>query len=414
MINYMKNVSNTRVYLSFFLVVMQSCFLAFFQGQGWVACMLLILLNRKNINEAIHNLFRSKISVLVVFFWIIMLIKGLSFIWIVYMTVVFFATIVFLCNYCNSHRVFINDLETVLKFLVYYSFTHIIILFLFKQFLFPATLISGIRPYTFFYLFFYNYAADGVYRIHGFCWEPEVWQIFLNIALYLAVIRKKSIKYIMLISLCVYFTHSTNGYVIMLINWTIFVLRSEHKKKIIPFVFLLSFLALPSVFANIEDKTQGDKMVSGLARLRDVEVGKLLIKKHPFIGTNPAVINKDPEVTNLKIDLFSESMGSEANELNYAGFEEDGFLNGFLELFLDWGVFVAIFLLIQYTKSPLLQDRKKMLFFSFIVFTSFFGEPLARTIFFYIFPFSTMLINNYNNTLLINENFNNHSDMECR
>lgn len=389
-----KNISNKRVYISFFLVILQSCFLSLFQGQGWVACILLILLNRKNINEALRYLLSPKISTLVAFFWIIMLIKGLSIVWIVYMTIVFFATIVFLCNYSNSNRIFINDLEKVLKFIVYYSFAHIIILYIFKQFIFPATLISGIRPYTFIYLFFYNYAGDGIYRIHGFCWEPGVWQIFLNTALYIAVIRGESIKYLLLISLCIYFTHSTNGYIIMLIIWSIYVLKSEYKKKIIPFVFLLSIIALPSILENIENKTQGDKMVSGLARLRDIEVGKLLMMKYPFIGTNPAEINKDPEVTNLKMDLFSESMGSKANELNYAGFEEDGFLNGFLELFLDWGVFVAIFLIIQYTKSPLLQDRKTMLIYSFIVFTSFIGEPLARTIFFYIFPFSTMVLKN--------------------
>ena len=104
-------------------------------------------------------------------------------------------------------------------------------------------------------------------------------------------------------------------------------------------------------------------------------------------------------------------MGKSANDLNTAGFVDDGFLNGLLQVFLDWGIIMALIIYICYCRSPLLNDKKTMLLFSFIVFLSMTAEPISRTIFFYIFPFSTLIMKSNTKTYINGKNFNNYSDI---
>ena len=123
----------------------------------------------------------------------------------------------------------------------------------------------------------------------------------------------------------------------------------------------------------------------------------LLLKKYkyPLIGTSTANINSDPEVVHLKQMLFYNQLGRDANELNYQGFEEDGFLNGLLMVFLDWGIILGGLIIVLFCRSPLLEKKKSMLIYSCMFFLSLFGEPISRTILFYMFPISTIMFREY-------------------
>lgn len=385
------NSMSIRIYLSFFCIILQSCFLNLFSGQGWLGCFLLIVLNLKNIQSTLKCIYRTKILYFFICFVMIMLLKGLDIQWICYMLFVFVATICFLLNYRDGKSSFLEDFYKFLKLLFYYSLLHVVVLMFFKSSLRPATLISGIQPYTFNYLCFFNQYSSGELRIQGLAWEPGVWQIFLNAFLLFSIIKQKGIKVILLVSLCIYFTHSTNGYIVMLLNWAVYLYKSPYKKRIIPIAVMLAIFSIPLLWSNIENKLVGENQVSGLARIRDVQVGKLLLLKYPLIGTSTATINSDPEVVHLKQMLFYNQLGRDANELNYQGFEEDGFLNGLLMVFLDWGIILGGLIIVLFCRSPLLEKKKSMLIYSCMFFLSLFGEPISRTILFYIFPISTIM-----------------------
>lgn len=384
---------NFRV-LSLFCIFMQTCGIGLFNGQGWLFTFLVIILNIKNIH-LLKDISLWKLSIVICFFVIVMLIKDTDLQWILYMCTVFFSTILFLANYLKRKDCFILDFYNLLKLFYLYSIISIIVLLLCKPLLIDADVTNGIRPKTFLYLFFYNIQSSGTYRIQGLAWEPGNWQLFLNFFFLFSVLLKAKTRTLLFVSVCIIFTHSTNGYILLVLNWFYYFYKSKNRHKIAIYIGFLSVISFPIVIDNIQEKLVGEKSISGLARIRDVAVGTELIRKNPFLGVNPNDINEMSFVRKIKMNLYYEHTGNINrinNDSSYDAFERDGFLNGFLQVFLDWGVIGGFFIYILFIRSPLLGGINKMLPFSIIFFLSLFSEPISRTIFFYLFPFSTLII----------------------
>ncbi|MGQ1946425.1 hypothetical protein ACT3CD_04900 [Geofilum sp. OHC36d9] len=381
---------NKRI-LSLFLIFMQSCGISFFQGQGWFLMLLLLVINIQNIKN-VNIKYLKKTPYFLFFFFALVILKSMfyDYTWVLYMFLVFFATSVFLLNYRNDTTLFFDDLYKFLTILFFYSLGHILVNVLFQSSLITTDL--GMKPKTFIYLFYFNRVEffPGFYRVQGLAWEPGNWQLFLNLYFLMSVFKKERLFKLGLIGLCIISTFSTNGYILLTLNVFNLIIYSKRKFIILPIVGLVSFLLFPLVLSNIQEKFSGDKMLSGLARSRDLYIGAALIKDSPFLGVNVLKINSIPIVKEVKSNTFF-SVADQNQYSAYDGFISDGYLNGFLEVFLLWGLFFGLLLYYFFYKSPLFLTKSFAFSFCIISFLSFTAEPITQTSFFYLFPLSTLL-----------------------
>lgn len=383
---------------------MQTCGISLFNGQGWVCMVILILLNWKNIGKITPKRLKIFFCWLILFGGIMMA-KGMfeNLLWVIYMIFVFFGTLLFLLNYTDKKLSFIDDLYSFLKILFYYSLLHILVLILFHSYLINTSL--PMNPKTFLYLFYYNYQI-GIppyfYRVQGIAWEPGNWQLFLNLFLFFSILKKQKIMLLVFCGITILSTFSTNGYILLVVNAIIYLFLSTKLKKSLPIVIILGAFIYPIVSHNITEKLSGDKLISGLARMRDLEVGKEMMFEHPWIGVDINKLNEIDAVKKMKTSLFNERVDLSSHG-GYDGFMNDGYLNGFLGVFLDWGVFLGLALYFLFYKSPLLENKKIAIPFCLICFLSFSAEPITRTSFFYLFPLSALFLDTTNRKKKVNQ-----------
>lgn len=135
----------------------------------------------------------------------------------------------------------------------------------FSLFAFPFYLWHFFVGYTFdiysvmFYTFRPIHANEFVVRNSGFCWEPGVYQIYINIVLFLNLNYISKVKkwelIILFISLLT--TYSTTGYLIFFIIIIIYFYSSKDRfrlkwKKLIPFISIFYILLFTFIYFNTD------------------------------------------------------------------------------------------------------------------------------------------------------------------
>lgn len=295
-----------------------------------------------------------------------------------------FSAFFVLSNYYWETNDFVEDLFIFTKICVIYTLLHIPINLFLRDYLFSVRF--GLNYNTFYYLFYFGQeesSALGLYKINGFCWEPSCWNCLLNINLALSLIKKEK-KYIALSILSLFAVSSTTGLVVMIVAIGVFMLLYISKKNaMVVTIGCLLLLALsPIISEELENKTS---LGSGATRMGDFYVAQNVLIRHPFMGGDLSNITSDNEAMNAKLQNWNV-------KANISDYDDVGMTNGFAELFVEWGLFVTIFIFYLMFQSPLFFDRKSAILVSIVFLCVLIGTPIARTGFFYLFPISSILL----------------------
>jgi O-Antigen ligase len=300
----------------------------------------------------------------------------------------FFAGLLLLDSYLHAGTAALaRDLFVVGRFMAWQALlTQVLARFF--GFLFVPIEVSDTIYSTVLGVFNYHVMVDDTaLRADGFFYEPGVFQIYLNIFLYLTLFVFKSWKLAILAVLAVLCTLSTTGAVtaFAIICWFIptrYINRGSLGARVAKAgVAALVIAALGAVASiNIADKLAGENRGSFWARQYDLITGLNIIVEHPLIG----------------IGFDYNQYYKASSELGYAETElpdritlDRGNSNGIIFLLYSVGIPLGIPFLIGMFRQTLLPDRALV---GLILFLGCFGESLIFTPFFLMFIFSGLLL----------------------
>ena len=160
-------------------------------------------------------------------------------------------------------------------------------------FLFLPLVIGELQYRTFLLLFTYHITVEeiaGVTRPDGFFFEPGVFQIYLNLYLYLALFVLRKPRQVTLAVLAVFSTQSTTGLLICLILLGAALAQRlnrggfRHKAATAVLALALAPPLLVLSYENIADKFFGVSQGSSWARQYDLLTGINIVAEHPWLG----------------------------------------------------------------------------------------------------------------------------------
>jgi hypothetical protein len=283
-----------------------------------------------------------------------------------------FIMAILLLNFIYLKKInFIDELNSVLYWITIHGLVNFVVVILFFQFL---TKIPETNTYSFL-LFFGPENLEGLFRrSQGIFWEPGVFQVYLNIFLFinLFLVSKVNVRLVAMILISVFLTLSTTGIFISFLFIAYYYLMGLKKFKLKQ--LLIAALVLPfligffNLAANqIEEKLIGKNSGSFLARNYDTLTGFNLAIANP-LGIGFSTIKYQKIASD---DIFNLSPGLETDRGN---------TNSIATLFYSTGIFWGfVFLFFMYKQS--LFNKHKILFYV-SVFILLFTEPLLYTPFF--------------------------------
>lgn len=202
-----------------------------------------------------------------------------------------------------SAVLYMNKIQ--IRFLEYIYKATVIISF-FSLFMFVAIEILGIglpyrtagNVYTPYHVYFggfsiytghpYNLFGFNIYRLSGIFWEPGIYQIFLNIALYYLFFYCLKRNKIVLVSLVInlFLTFSTTGYCIFVVMATLWVSRNRVFSRYKQIMLIIgAAIAFALVYFILLDKKTGSYSGSYELRVNDLMIGlQLFTEDNLFFG----------------------------------------------------------------------------------------------------------------------------------
>jgi hypothetical protein len=324
-------------------------------------------------------------------------VRGVSdYSFIVYFSLIFLAALLYTCQVQEKWHNVEFDLYQVTFALTLHGLIGYILYFLIpNQF---ALAPEGAYPYQYFAIFTIVLTHWEPARATGLCWEPGLFQYVANISLFLGIKHSKPWWKLALPLMAVLASHSTTGYLILIVIFCytcIKIIKSESKAFLavipIPITVLVLFGAY-FLSGNVFDKLDGEN-TSGLIRMRDTELGWELIRESPFIGHGINFFSKI--FTNADLEyLMSKRFSSEFLAIDDIGVA--GYTNGFLAVFVTYGVIVASFLYWSMFRTPIIQGNlEHRVVFVLITVVTFFGEPITYTAWFYMLVISGYFARKY-------------------
>lgn len=294
---------------------------------------------------------------------------------------------IILSNYWKGQNSFIKDLSRLGRFCMYYTLLHIPIMLLFKSELITTSF--GMHPKTFLYLFYFNNDEGfmGMPRIQGFCWEPSCWNLLLNINLVFTLYFKRPLKDLILSIIAIISIMATTGLVVMLGVIISYYILFLEKKKLLNTIVLGSIciaILTPFVYNELQEKLSTG---SGNSRMGDFAIATAIMKKSPFLGADLDNITSDMTAMQARINAWNVDYG------DYEGYMDQGMVNSFAALIVEWGICIFLYIIYLSLKCPLFPNNKLRIIFMVALFGVLMGTPIARTGFFYIFPFATLIFN---------------------
>ncbi len=228
----------------------------------------------------------------------------------------------------------------------------------------PYTKYEGINIlYRNYFNIFYSYSTKRIPRICGIFWEPGVYQIYLNLGLYLYYyLNKKKIFYLGVLVINIIFTQSTTGYIIAAVILANIIIQSGIVSKYYNLFMRISIGVIAVVFAigifMIKRKTTNTIGDSFYDRIHQNVTGIKIFMENPVFGTGF-----------YNTGLFSS--------LNKAG---SGNANGLLTWAYTTGTAGLLVAIVPYLygiyKTPGKSGkRKKIIFFIYILLVNF-TEPI--------------------------------------
>ncbi|WP_298470659.1 O-antigen ligase family protein [uncultured Erythrobacter sp.] len=243
---------------------------------------------------------------------------------------------------------------------------------------------------TLFYVFTYHELIETgslLKRPDGFFFEPGVFQIYLNIFLFICLfVRKHSWFDIGLAAFAVLATQSTTGVVIMMIQfgwaYLLWLKTANRRQKVGVFVFvpiLLLPLAAYMTF-NVSQKFYGALSGSAEAREYDLRTGLAVAAEKPLTG-----IGFDYE----KYFDVSARVGYRDANLSRDNITERGNTNGVVVLLFSVGIPLSIIFLLGLMFQRMFRPR---FLFAGLIFLSLMAESLFFTPIVLMVAFSGLLI----------------------
>jgi len=282
-----------------------------------------------------------------------------------------------------------RDLFVILHFMAWQALLTVL-LGQFFEFLFVSLPVNDTPYSTFLLLFNYHVLLDESYSVvrpDGFFYEPGVFQVYLNVFLYLALFVFRSAWKSILAVAAVFSTQSTTGVLICLtlvfaFMATRYLSRGSLAVRVVKaFVAAMVIAALGLVAAaNIQDKFTGDSQGSYWARQYDLLTGINVIEQNPIFG-----IGFDYE----QYYRASSQLGFADTLLPERIIRDRGNSNGIIFLLYSIGIPLSIPFLVGMFRQTLFPNRGLI---GVTLFLSFIGESIIFTPFFLMIIFSGLLI----------------------
>lgn len=379
--------SDNKLALSMGVLCFQGFGIRIFEGvmEGAIVLWLIVLaiLNWRYV-ERVPLSYWGKIVGISMLYYAFCMMKGVPI--LPFLIVAWLSAAVVLTPYYLRQADFVHTMKRLTRFCMYYSLCHIPIMILFKNNL--TTTSFGMTPKTFLYLFYFNGQEGfaGMNRIQGFCWEPSCWNLLLDLNLIFALYFKEKKSIIIASVLAIISIMSTTGLVVMSVIFCLYYLFNMKLKKAIQSAVVLAlFVALvgPIVYSNVSEKLETG---SGNARVGDFAIATAVMQEHPWIGIDTENLTKNMLVINARENAWTSEGDKE-------GYMEQGMVNSFAALVVEWGIPITLLIFLLMFKSPLIEDKKLKLLYIVAVLCVLMGTPIAKTGFFYMYAFSTILIN---------------------
>lgn len=235
----------------------------------------------------------------------------------------------------------------------------------------PYTIITGDSnvPYYNYYGIYYFYGnPNKLIRLSGLFWEPGVYQIYLNMALFYYIISlRKNIKELILLLINIILTFSTTGMVLaslLLAYMFLYSSKISLRNKIIitiPILSIVLFVIFTVVGQKIEMTASGG---SFYIRSLDLQLGLKIFKEHFLLGAGF-----------LNTDIFKS-----LNTYNLTG--PKGSSNGFITWCYTTGLLGIVFAFIPFIKHSMAIHKKKEkienIMFIILIFVFNNSEPIYQ------------------------------------
>ena len=228
--------------------------------------------------------------------------------------------------------------------------------------------------------------AGGLVRPDGFFFEPGVFQIYLNLYLYLMLFVSRNLHRAAVGVVAVLSTQSTTGMLICIVLVSAaFVQHSRTGSRRRKLAVLLAALAVtPTLlylgYDNLQEKLFGEMQGSSWSRQYDLFTGLNILSKHPLLG-----IGFDAE----RYTATAVMLGYEDTLLDPEGLEERSTSNGLMQLFVSVGVPMGLAFIVGVMRQRLFAHRALITLW-FVL--SMFGEALVFTPFFLLVAFSAYVV----------------------
>ncbi|MEL7318095.1 MAG: O-antigen ligase family protein [Pseudomonadota bacterium] len=302
----------------------------------------------------------------------------------------FLAGLALLLIYINERRsTLADDLYPILKLMAFQAVLTPIAYILFSQYFFVFRVFDT-EYVTFNFLFtFHEFQDFGALfkRPDGFFFEPGVFQIYLNVFLFIALfVRRQRVFDIALGAIAVLATQSTTGVVILIIQFAAAYLRwlrsADRGQKLGVLVFVPIIMLPLAAYAsyNVTEKFYGVFRGSAEAREYDLRTGVSVALEQPLTG-----IGFDYE----KYYDIASRVGYREAKLSKDNITERGNTNGIVVLLYSLGFPLALVFLFGLLRQRLFRPSVVM---AAIAGLSLISESLSLTPFFLMMIFSGLLI----------------------
>lgn len=277
-----------------------------------------------------------------------------------------------------------RDLYVLMKFMPLQAILTVV-LATYLNFLFIDITTDSTSFYSFLGVFNYHITIDNgaLIRPNGFFFEPGVFQLYLNLFLYLSLFVYKNKVNSCLAIIAILLTKSSTGVLILAIILGWYFIRyyinkgsllKRFTRLIIAVVLFLGFVFL--AWDNINDKMHGEARGSFLARQYDTITGFNVAVANPFLGVG------------FKYDNYyaaAEKLGYRDTLFNGERTRNRDNTNGIVMLFYSIGTPLALIFVFGLFRQKLLDDKFLV---ALVIFISLFTESLVFTPFFLLFIFS--------------------------
>lgn len=302
----------------------------------------------------------------------------------------FAAGLALLLAYIDERRsTLADDLYWILKLMAIQAILTPVMVILFGQF-FTTFTVNETQYSTLFYVFTYHeFVATGspFKRPDGFFFEPGVFQIYLNIFLFICLfVRRQRPLDIALAALAVIATQSTTGAVILVLQFAyayfVWLRTADRRQKLGVFVFVpIILLPLGAYMTyNVTEKFYGQLSGSAEAREYDLRTGLRVAMEKPLTG-----IGFDYE----KYFDVASRVGYREADLSRENITERGNTNGIVVLLYSLGFPLAFVFLLGLIRQRMFRPGLLMAALALLSLTA---ESLSLTPIFLMLTFSGLLI----------------------